>query len=194
MNEIHHSSPFVLPSESPALLFAAICGLHIICSVVYLWLDSEASYKETLTVCTKIVLQLKQCICYRSKLNNFLLKYFTYINSQFTLSLSLCPNWQKATKCLFTCMVEYFRVCTLFQTKHSRTFQRHIPHFSRTSFRYKKSLESTSFLVLPQLEQFFWMFFCVCSYEALENLGWIKLAPTAPTCTFKVLEFLNFVF
>ena len=129
MNERHHSSPFVLPSESPALLFAAICGLHIICSVVYLWLDSEASYKETLTVCTKIVLQLKQCICYRSKLNNFLLKYFTYINSQFTLSLSLCPNWQKATKWLFTCMVEYFRVCTLFRTKHSRTFQGHIPIF-----------------------------------------------------------------
>ena len=81
MRVIHHSSPFVLPSESPALLFAAICGLHIICSVVYLSLDSEASYKETLTGCKKIVLQFKHCIYYRSKLNNFLLKYFTYINN-----------------------------------------------------------------------------------------------------------------
>ena len=37
----------------------------------------------------------------------------------------------------------------------SRTFQGHISHFSRTPFSAKKSLESMSFSVLPEHEQFY---------------------------------------
>ena len=36
-----------------------------------------------------------------------------------------------------------------------KDFQGHISHFSRTPFSAKKSLESMSFLVLPQHEQFY---------------------------------------
>ena len=49
-----------------------------------------------------------------------------------------------------------------------------------------------SFLVLPQHEQFYPE---GLSYQVLENLGWIKLAPKfkdfpAPTAIFKALNFL----
>ena len=47
------------------------------------------------------------------------------------------------------------RVSKLFWAKNSRPFQGHIFHFSRTPFRAKKSLESMSFLVLSQHEQFY---------------------------------------
>ena len=36
-----------------------------------------------------------------------------------------------------------------------KDFQKHISHFPRTPFSAKKSLESMSFLVLPQHEQFY---------------------------------------
>ena len=42
-----------------------------------------------------------------------------------------------------------------FLTKNSRTFQGHVSHFPRTPFSAKKSLESMSFLVLSQHEQFY---------------------------------------
>ena len=51
-----------------------------------------------------------------------------------------------------------YRVCTLFEQKILglfNDFQGHISHFSTTPFSAKKSLESTSFLVLPQHEQFY---------------------------------------
>ena len=55
-----------------------------------------------------------------------------------------------------------------------KDFQGHISHFSRTPFSAKKRFESMSFLVLPQHEQFYPE---GLSYQVLENLGWIKLAP-----------------
>ena len=36
-----------------------------------------------------------------------------------------------------------------------KDFQKHVSHFSRSPFSAKKSLESVSFLVLPQHEQFY---------------------------------------
>ena len=51
-----------------------------------------------------------------------------------------------------------YRVCTLFEQKIQglfNDFQGHISHFSTTPFSAKKSLESTSFLVFPQHEQFY---------------------------------------
>ena len=74
-----------------------------------------------------------------------------------------------------------------------KDFQGHISHFSKTPFSAEKSLESMSFLVLPQHEQFYPE---GLSYYVLENLGWIKLAPKfkdfpAPTAIFKDFQGLE---
>ena len=74
-----------------------------------------------------------------------------------------------------------------------KDFQGHISHFSRTPFSAKKRFESMSFLVLPQHEQFYPE---GLSYQVLENLGWIKLAPKfkdfpAPTAIFKDFQGLE---
>ena len=74
-----------------------------------------------------------------------------------------------------------------------KDFQGHISHFSRTPFSAKKRFESMSFLVLPQHEQFYPE---GLSYQVLENLGWIKLAPKfkdfpAPTTIFKDFQGLE---
>ena len=51
-----------------------------------------------------------------------------------------------------------YRVCTLFEQTIQglfNDFQGHISHFSTTPLSAKKSLESTSFSVFPQHEQFY---------------------------------------
>ena len=88
------------------------------------------------------------------------------------------------------------RVRTVFEQKLQglfKDFQGHISHFSRTPFSAKKRFESMSFLVLPQHEQFYPE---GLSYQVLENLGWIKLAPKfkdfpAPTAIFKDFQGLE---
>ena len=51
---------------------------------------------------------------------------------------------------------------------------------SETPFRAKKSLDSYVFFSSSTTWAISsWRSFCVCSFYAIENLGWIKLAPTA---------------
>ena len=65
------------------------------------------------------------------------------------------------------------RVCTLFWTENSRTFQ----GLSRTPFSAKKSLKSVFFSSSTTWAISSWRSFCVCPFYAIENLGLIKLAP-----------------
>ena len=62
----------------------------------------------------------------------------------------------------------------------SRTFKGTFPIFSRTPFRAKKSLESISFLVLPQHEQFFNE-----GLSAFAGLDKVSTEIPAPTTIFK---------
>ena len=84
------------------------------------------------------------------------------------------------------------RVCTLFWTENSRTFQ----GLSRTPFSAKKSLKSVFFSSSTTWAISSWRSFCVCPFYAIENLGLIKLAPkfkdfpALTAITFQGLEFL----
>ena len=78
----------------------------------------------------------------------------------------------------------------------SRTCKETFPIFQGLHLVQKRALR-LSFLVLPQHEQFYPdRSFCVCSFQTLENLCWIKLAPKfkdfpAPTAIFKDFQGLE---
>ena len=89
--------------------------------------------------------------------------YFHCMNHRLNLCIADTCSYQ-----LVRDMMATVRVRTLLRTKNSRNFQGLqglISHFSRTPFSARKSLESVSFLVLPQHEQFYPdRSFCVCSF------------------------------
>ena len=89
-----------------------------------------------------------------------------------------------------------YRVCTLFEQKIQglfKDFQGHISNFSRTPFSAKKSLESTSFLVLPQHEQFYPEGLSVFAPFSLEFYIHYKVSieiqgPSSSDCNFQGLS------
>ena len=94
------------------------------------------------------------------------------------------------------------RVRTLFwNTKFkdfSRTFKDTFPIF-QGFLSAKESLESVFFGSFTTWAILSWRSFCVCSLYALENLGWIKLAPKfkdfpVPTAILRTFKALNFNF
>ena len=74
-----------------------------------------------------------------------------------------------------------------------KDFQGHISNFSRTPFSAKKSLESTSFLVLPQHEQFYPEGLSVFAPFSLEFYIHYKVSieiqgPSSSDCNFQGLS------
>ena len=109
--------------------------------------------------------RLEVIVCYSGYFDDCLEKFATkdkpvYIMGDFNIDLLKSPYSHNFLSSLQSYHLHptIDRVRTLFQQKIQglfKNFQGHIAHFSKTHSVQKKSLESMSFLVLPQHEYFY---------------------------------------